>query len=304
MTLQWLGDQGRDLLLGADHWLTQPLFTVGHTTFSAAGIVKLLLFFGLLVWSARLLRRTLVNRVFPRARVDVGTSEAIASIIFYVVLTLGTLVGMQASGIDLSTLTVLLGAVGVGVGFGLQTIASNFISGLIILFEQPIRVGDRIQLGDLDGRVVRIRARATEIVTNDEIYVIVPNSEFISQRVVNWSHGEDRIRIPVPVGVAYGSDLELVGEALLEAALSVEAVLRDPPPAVRLKAFGDSAIEFEVLGWTRELLQARGEFVSRVNYAVHTALKQRGIEIPFPQRDLHVRSSVPLPVVIRQDGDR
>jgi len=303
MSLQWVSDQGQSLLLEAHRWLTEPLFSVGDTSFSAAGLVKLVLFFGCLAWIARLVRRTLVSRIFPRARLDVGTSEAIGSIVFYVLLLLGSLVGLQASGIDLSTLTVLLGAVGVGVGFGLQTIAANFISGLIILFEQPIRVGDRIQLGDLDGRVDRIRARATEIVTNDDIYVIVPNSEFISQRVINWSHGEDRIRIPVPVGVAYGSDIDRVREVLLEAAMGVDAVLRDPPPVVRLKAFGDSAIEFEVLGWTRELLQARGEFISRVNYAVHDALKKNGIEIPFPQRDLHLKTSVPLPVLLRRsDG--
>ena len=304
MTLQWIGAQGKEMFLEASGWLMQPLFTVGNTSITAAGLFKLLLFFAILTWAARMLRRALVRRILPRARLDVGTSEAIASIVSYAVLSLGALVGLQVSGIDLSTLTVVLGAVGVGIGFGLQTIASNFISGLIILFEQPIRVGDRIQLGDLDGRVVHIRARATEIVTNDDIYVIVPNSEFISQRVINWSHGEDRIRIPVPVGVAYGSDPDRVREALLEAAMSVDAVLRDPPPMVRLKAFGDSAIEFEVLGWTRELLQARGEFISRVNFAVHVALRKYGIEIPFPQRDLHLKSSVPLPVIIRQDGDR
>lgn len=303
MNLDGIDARIREPLLDAYRWLTEPLFTVGDAAFSAAGLLKLLVYFAILVWVARLLRRALAKRVFPRAHLDVGTSEAIAGITFYVVVTLGTLVGLQVSGIDLSTLTVLLGAIGVGLGFGLQTIVSNFISGLIILFEQPIRVGDRVQLGDLDGRVSRIGARATEIVTNDEICVIVPNSEIISQRVINWSHGEDRIRIPVPIGVAYDSDVEQVRSALLEAALSVDAVLQEPPPIVRLKAFGDSAIEFEVLGWTRELLQARGEFISRVNFAIHAALKKHGIAIPFPQRDLHVKSSSPLPVVIR-DADR
>lgn len=296
-----MGVQIREPLLEAHRWLTEPLFTVGDASFSAAGLAKLLIYFAILVWGSRLLRRVLATRVFPRARLDVGTSEAVAGLTFYVVLTLGTLVGLQVSGIDLSTLTVLLGAIGVGVGFGLQTIASNFIAGLIILFEQPIRVGDHIQLGDLDGRVVRIGGRATEIVTNDEIYVIIPNADLVSQRVINWSHGEDRIRIPVPIGVAYGSDVEQVRAVLLEAAKSVDAVLPEPPPIVRLKAFGDSAIEFEVLGWTRELLQTRGEFISRVNFAIHAALKKHGIKIPFAQRDLHVKSSAPLPVVIRDD---
>ena len=297
--VEWMNDTVRDGISVAYRWLTEPLFSVGDTLFSAAGILKLLLFLILLAGFARFMRHALADRILPRARVDIGPANAIAGIIFYVLVTLGTLVGFQVSGIDLSTLTVLLGAVGVGIGFGLQTIASNFISGLIILFEQPIRVGDRIQIGNLNGRVVRIRARATDIVTNDEIYVIVPNQELINQQVINWSQGENRIRIPVPIGVAYGSDVEQVRLVLMEAVRTVEGVLTDPPPIVRLKGFGDSAIEFEVLGWTSDLLQAPGEFISRVNFTVCAALKRHGIEIPFPQRDLHLRSSVPLPVVIQ-----
>lgn len=272
-------------------WLTTPLFTIGKESFSAANLLKLSLFLVLLVWASRALRRVLTRRVFPRTQVDPATALAVSSLIFYTFLFLGLLVGLQAAGIDLSTLTVLFGALGVGIGFGLQTIASNFVSGLIILFERPIRIGDRIQVGDLHGRVARIRARATEVVTNDGISVIVPNSEFVSQRVVNWSHGDDKIRIRVPVGVSYGSDPERVRQALLEAAGSVEAVLKDPPPRVRLKGFGASAIEFELLGWTRELLHARGEFVSRVNFAIHAALKRHGIEIPYPQRVVHLRTA-------------
>lgn len=283
-------------------WFTEPLFSVGNSSFSASGLVKLLLFLIVITWLARWLRRTLVNRIFPRAKIDVGTAHAIANILSYLLITLGLLVALQASGIDLSTLTVLFGAIGVGVGFGLQTIASNFISGLIILFEQPIRVGDRIQVGDLDGRVIRIRGRATEILTNEEIAVIVPNSEFISRQVINWSLGSNQIRISVPVGVSYGSDVEKVREALLEAAASVDAVLKDPKPTVRLKAFGDSAIEFEVLGWTREMLHAPREFVSRMNFAIHASLKRHGIEIPFPQRDLHLRTAVPLPFIAEGFG--
>jgi len=292
-------DAARGGISMARGWLTDPLFSVGDVAFSAAGILKLLFFLVVLVWVAHLVRRALAERILPRARLDVGPANAIAGIIFYVFVTLGTLITFQVSGIDLSTLTVLLGAVGVGIGFGLQTIASNFISGLIILFEQPIRVGDRIQVGTLNGRVARIRARATDIVTNDDIYVIVPNQDFINQQVINWSQGENRIRISVPIGVAYGSDVEQVRDVLLETAPTVDGILPEPPPIVRLKGFGDSAIEFEILGWTSDLLQAPGEFISRVNFAVCAALKRNGIEIPFPQRDLHLRSTVPLPVVVQ-----
>ncbi len=289
MNLDWFALEEGTWYARLYEWLTAPLFSIGKESFSAANVLKLVLFLMLLAWAARALRRILVRRVFPRTQVDPATALAISSLIFYGFLSLGILVGLQAAGIDLSTLTVLFGALGVGIGFGLQTIASNFVSGLIILFERPIRIGDRIQVGDLHGRVVRIRARATEVVTNDGISVIVPNSEFVSQRVVNWSHGDDKIRIRVPVGVSYGSDPERVRQALLEAAGSVDAVLKDPPPRVRLKEFGDSAIEFELLGWTTELLHARGEFVSRVNFAIHAALERHGIEIPFPQRVVHLR---------------
>lgn len=289
MSLDWFALEEGTWYARLYQWVTAPLFTVGKESFSAANLLKLLLFLVLLVWAARALRRILTRRVFPRTQVDPATALAISSLIFYGFLSLGMLVGLQAAGIDLSTLTVLFGALGVGIGFGLQTIASNFVSGLIILFERPIRIGDRIQVGDLHGRVVRIRARATEVVTNDGISVIVPNSEFVSQRVVNWSHGDDKIRIRVPVGVSYESDPERVRQALLEAAGSVDAVLEDPPPRVRFKGFGDSAMEFELLGWTTELLHARGEFVSRVNFAIHEALRRHGIEIPFPQRVVHLR---------------
>jgi len=276
-------------------WLTEPLFTIGNASFSASGLIKLFIFLALLGLSTHYLRQALLRRVFPRARIDPGTAYAIGNLATYLFIAIGLLVGLQAAGIDLSTLTVLFGAIGVGVGFGIQTIASNFISGLIILFEQPIRVGDRIQVGDLDGRVIRIRARATEVLTNSEISVLVPNSEFISQRVINWSLGSDKIRMSVPIRVAYGSDVEKVRTALLEAAASVDVVLEDPPPSVRLKAFADSGIEFELLCWTREMLQSPRAFTSRMNFAIHATLKSHDLEIPFPQREVRFRGGDAAP---------
>lgn len=270
-------------------WLSEPILTVGDASFSAATVLKLAVYLALLTWFAHLIRRLLIRRVFPRIGMDVGPSYALASIAFYVIISLGLFVGLQTSGIDLSSLTIVLGALGVGVGFGLQAIASNFVSGLIILFERPVQVGDRIQIGSLDGRVTRIRMRATEIVTNDSIAVIVPNSEFVTQQVINWSRGGDTIRISVPVGVAYGSDVDTVRTALLEAAASVPEALKEPPPAVRLTAFGDSAIGFELLAWTRDLLHRRGEFTSLLNYAIVSSFRRHGIAIPFPQREVRLR---------------
>jgi small-conductance mechanosensitive channel len=287
-------EQWMDWAIG---WMTSPIFTVGEAAFSVASVAKFLVFLALVFWLSRLTRRLLEQRALPRLGLETGISHALANIAAYTVVAIGLMVGLQASGINMGALTVLFGAVGVGIGFGLQTIASNFISGLILLIERPIQVGDRIQRADQDGRGGRINIRATEVITNDDIAVIVPNSDFISQQVINWSHGGDSIRSKVPIGEDYGSDIHKVKQALLEAAAAVDVVLKHPGPRVRLKGFGDSSIDFELLGWTSEMLHRRGEFISRVNFAIHDALAQHGIVIPFPQRDLHLKSSVPLPVV-------
>lgn len=272
-------------------WWSEPLFTVGEQAFSPLGVAKLLAFFILVAWTSRLLRLWLSRRALQRFGVEPGAAFAIANLTSYAFAVLGFMIGLQTAGVDLSSLAVILGALGVGIGFGLQTIASNFVSGLILLFERPIQVGDRIQLEQLHGRVVRIRARATEVLTNDNISVIVPNSEFVSQRVINWSRGGASMRVRVPVGVDYGSDVDLVQRALLEAAASVEAVLKEPAPSVRLKRFGESSLDFELLVWTSELLQRRGECESRVHFAILASLLRHGIGIPFPQRDVHLRSA-------------
>jgi small-conductance mechanosensitive channel len=285
-----------DRAAGSLAWLTQPLFTLGDAAVSTATLLKLLLLVAGVVLLGRLVRRLLSRRVFPRLRVEPGSAYALAKVTNYAVVALGLLVALQTIGLDVSTLTVLFGALGIGVGFGLQPIASNFVSGLIILLERPIQVNDHVEIGKLHGRVVRIRMRSTEILTNDQIAVVIPNNDLTSQPIINWSRGEDFLRQRVSVGVAYGSDPAQVRAALLEAARSVPAALQDPPPSVRLEAFGDSAMRFTLLACTRELLHRRGEFTSRLNFAVHDALKRHGITIPFPQRDLHLKTAVPLSV--------
>jgi small-conductance mechanosensitive channel len=176
------------------------------------------------------------------------------------------------------------------VGFGLQNIAGNFISGLIILFERPIKLGDRIEVGAVEGDVVRIGSRSTTVVTNDNIAIIIPNSKFITENVVNWSHTGENVRFRIPVSVAYGSDVRRVEKVLLEVAAENPDVLREPAPAVRFAEFGDSGLAFELRAWTTALLHRRGKLVSDLNFAIYDKFKQHGIEIPFPQRDLHIRS--------------
>jgi small-conductance mechanosensitive channel len=238
--------------------------------------------------------------------VDRGLAYALSNIVFYLLITLGLFVSLEATGVDLSSITVLFGALGIGVGFSLQSIVSNLVSGLILLLERPIQVGDHIEMGKLHGTVTRIRMRATEVLTNDNIAVIVPNNELTGQQVINWSRGGDTMRVRIPIGVAHDSDVKQVVRALMEAADNTGEMLKHPAPHVRLTGFGDSSLNFELLGWTRELLHRRGLLISKVNYAIHDALKKHGISIPYPQRDLHLRSAIPLsvaePSIERREG--
>jgi small-conductance mechanosensitive channel len=207
----------------------------------------------------------------------------------YAVWVVGIFIALEFLGIDLTALTVVAGALGVGIGFGLQSVVSNFVSGLVLLMEQPIRIRDRVTVENVEGNVADIHFRSTTIVTNDNISIIVPNSQFINQTVINWSHGDPRIRIHVPVGVAYGSDVELVTNTLQEVAAQTEGVLSQPAPEVRFNEFGDSSLNFELLVWSDNPpghLQLR----SRLNYAIDAAFRRNDIQIPFPQRDVHVKS--------------
>jgi len=206
---------------------------------------------------------------------------------------LGIIIAVQSIGLNLTSLAVVFGLLSVGIGFGLQNVASNFISGLIILFERPIEIGDRITVGDVWGDVVNINLRATLILTIDNIAIIVPNSEFISSRVTNWSYRDSKVRVHIPVGVAYGSDVQLVTNSLLEVARNNAEVMKDPAPEVWFTQFGDSSLKFELLVWTLDP-KRRPEVISDLNKSIDAIFRKNKIEIPFPQRDIHIRTSVPL----------
>lgn len=270
--------------------LNYQLFQLGGTSFTVILLLLLIAGLVLIFVLSKYLQRLVAQHLLKRTRLDVGAREAVGTMVRYIAVILGFLILLPTAGIDLSVLAVVAGAVGIGVGFGLQTIADNFISGIIIMFERPIKVGDRIEVGDVHGQVTAIKARATTVLTNDNISVIVPNSRFISENVVNWTHSGELVRFRVEVGVAYGSDVNLVNRVLLDAARKCPDVLADPEPTVRLKEFGDSALVFELLVWSSTLVQRRGKLLSDVNYLVHEALLANDIVIPFPQRDLHLRS--------------
>lgn len=184
------------------------------------------------------------------------------------------------------------GAVGIGVGFGLQNVVSNFLAGVIIMFERPIKIGDRIVVGEVEGNVVEIGARGTTVLNNDHIAVIVPNSRFITEDVINWKYNDDKVRFRIPVSVAYGSDARQVERALLELAAANADVLADPPPAVRFIAFGDDGLLFELRAWSTSLVDRKGLLISQLNFAIYERFQREGIEFPFPQRDLHLKSGV------------
>jgi potassium-dependent mechanosensitive channel len=235
-------------------------------------------------------RRFLEKRVLPRFHhIDAGLRYTLLRILHYTIMILATLWAIKLGfSIDLTGVAVVLGFLSVGVGFGLQYIASDLASGFILLFERPLRVGDRLRMGDFEGRVDSIRLRSTTLITNDDVTVIVPNSELVRSKVVNWSYC-NRVRIRVSAGAAYGSDVRKVTDALMEAGRSVEHVLKDPPPKVYLASFGDSSVNFELLAWI-DRPHDHQQIRSDINYQIERVFREQEIEMPFPQRDLRLRS--------------
>ncbi|MDQ6625037.1 MAG: mechanosensitive ion channel [Verrucomicrobiota bacterium] len=241
-------------------------------------------------WLSSRTKRFLFTNLLANSGLNRSLQYALSQIISNVVLVVGVILVLENTGINLGALAVFAGAVGVGVGVGLQGIASNFISGLIILAERPITIGDRVEVGTTAGQVQRIGARSTVIVTNDNISIIVPNRKFIDETVTNWTYGDPRVRFRVPVGVAYGSDVEKVCAALIAAGREHPKALQEPGPSVFLKQFGDSSIDFELIVWCSEMSHRPARFKSDLNFLIERHLREAGIEIPFPQRDVYIRS--------------
>ena len=284
------------LFSGAWGWLQTPLFTVGESDITAFGIMLAILILIITMVVSRLLRSYVERYQSRNPSVSQSTLQSISFIMHYVLIVLGVLLAFVSLGFNLSSLALIAGALGVGVGFGLQTIISNFLSGIIIFFEKSLKVGDYIELGrsDLTGVVREIRVRSTLITTNDNIDILVPNSEFVSGRVTNWTLREASRRLRIPFGVAYGTDKEVVKKAGLEAAAEVSFTLPDTPgrrTQVWLVGFGDSSLDFELVVWiNRKAVFKPAAVYAAYNWAIHTALAKYQIEIPFPQRDLYLKS--------------
>jgi small-conductance mechanosensitive channel len=231
----------------------------------------------------------LLEEVFPKRQVEPGVGLSISKLIQYSLILVGFLLALAALGVTLTNITILGGAIGVGIGFGLQAIVNNFASGIILLFERPIRVGDMIQLVDLPCTVKKIGLRATVVTSRDDADIVIPNSDLITNQVTNWTLSERRMRLRIPLGVAYGSDVPLVMRILKEVAGGNLSVLSNPASSVLFLGFGDSSLNFELRVWIKDFLD-RFRIQSELIQAIDSRFRSEGVEIPFPQRDLHVRS--------------
>ena len=261
-------------------FLNTGIFGSAFTPFKLLTIITLT---AILIWVTRRVTRWFVASILTRRGVDVGMGEALGAIVRYVVITLGALVILQSAGIDLTSLNVFVGAIGVGLGFGLQNITSNFFSGLILLFERPIRIGDRVEIGGAVGEVREIGARATTIVTDESVAVIVPNSQFVSERVTNFSRPDKLTAYTLPFHVSHSSDPELVRHALLTAAAGHSDVLSDPEPEVEFVEAGLAGLRFQLQVWSTKHVRTAGRLKSELNFEVWRQLAAAGIAIRPPR---------------------
>lgn len=264
---------------------TKPIPGISISLLQIFLLIALLFF---VFWISSKTKRFLFNNLLVNSGLDRSLQYAISQIVANVILVVGIFIVLQNTGIHLEALTVFAGAIGVGVGFGLQNITSNFISGLVILAERPISIGDRVQVAGVTGQVRKIRARSTVVVSNDNIAVIVPNQKFIDSPVTNWTWGDPKVRFRIPASVAYGSDIELVCKTLLEVAAENPQALKEPAPSVYFVSF-DTAFNFELTVWSDEMSHRPSRFKSDLNFAIEKKFRERGIEISNPQLDIHVR---------------
>ncbi len=260
---------------------------------SALAVLQAALVIWIATWCSRVVNLVLEQRVYPRTKLDAGVRYTLKQTLHYCILGLGLVLSLEALGAGLDGLKWFAGFAGIGIGFGMQNIVQNFISGLILLYERPVRVGDVVEVSGIFGTVQRITVRSTIVRQRSNVDVIVPNSTMISENVVNWTLDTQKSRIEVKMGVAYGCDVQHVKRIFLEAAKEHKMVLRRPEPNVLFVEFGDSSLNFTLMVWVVEPIRIR-DIQSDLLFMCHRKLGEAGIQIPFPQRDLHVRSSIPV----------
>jgi small-conductance mechanosensitive channel len=268
--------------------LSTPLFELGNSSISMASLFVVLLILTVFYIISKIIERA-VRNVLKNKSIDPGIKGSIERFSRYLTVTIGAFVALDTIGISLTSIAAVGAVLMVGIGFGLQNIAQNFISGIIILLERPIKQGDIVVVGGVSGRIRDIRVRSTVIETRDDVAIIVPNSLFIAEQVINDSFSGHKIRRTLKVGVAYGSDIEKVTNILMKIANEHEQILEDSGPKVFFMNFGDSSLDFELRFWVSELWTT-DVILSDLRYAIDREFRNGNIEIPFPQRDLHIKS--------------
>jgi small-conductance mechanosensitive channel/competence protein ComGC len=277
---------------------TTPFIPIGNNSYSLLNFLILICLLIGAFLGANTLANILRLRVLNLTQISREVQEAIAIFVKYTLIFIASIVILQVWGFNLSSLTILASGISVAIGFGFQNIAKNFGSGLVLLFERPIKVGDFVEVNQYMGIVEHIGPRSTIIRTLDQISIIVPNSRFLEEEVINWSHSNSISRVRLPLGVSYNCDVNLVKTILLQVAQESTDVLKEPPPLVLFKGFGDHAINFELLVWIEDPSK-QGIVKSDLFFALESSLKQHNIEIPFPQQDLHFRSgNIPIQLSI------
>lgn len=275
------------IIVGCYRVLNYPI-PIGEVRFRLLGLVYAFLILLVTYATSRLWRHILYDRIMARSGLEKGLQESITTISVYLLWAFGILIGLHAIGIGTTSIAVALGALGIGLGFGLQNIFNNFISGIILLFERPIQVGEVIEINGIWGTVSKINVRSTVVQTFDNASLIIPNSEFVSNQVVNWSFKDVRVRRSIGVGVAYGSNVELVRDTLLEIADANKQVLKYPRQDVLFTDFGDSSLNFQLRFWAT--IETFYQIETQIRFEIDRLFKERKIEIPFPQHDVHIRS--------------
>ena len=269
--------------------ISSPLFQLSGNNISVFSLIAAVCIFYIAVRISKYSEK-LVHKALKDKDIDPGVKGSIERFSRYLTLLLGAFITLDTLGISLSSLAALGAVLMVGVGFGLQNITQNFIAGLILLFERPIKKGDLVEVGGTVGRVLDIQARSTIIQTRDDITIIVPNSQFISEQVVNESFTGEKVRLHIKIGVAYGSDVDKVKEVLLKVADENQRVIKNPHPSVLFDNFGDSSLDFTLLVWVRDLW-IEDLIRSDIRFAIDREFRKEDICIPFPQRDLHLKTS-------------
>jgi small-conductance mechanosensitive channel len=291
-----------DLMEPTVRLLDSVALSLGQVRISALAIVKSVLSLAVLLWAAIFTSHVFEQRINRVTELTPSVRVLLAKLLKIVLTVVAILMALSTLGIDLTAFAIFGGAVGVGLGLGLQRIVANLISGVILLLDRSIKPGDTITIGGTYGWIESLGARYASVRTRDGTEHLIPNEELITQRVENWSHTDQLVRLRTPVGISYRSDVHEAIALCVEAAIGVERVLADPPPVCLLTGFGDSSVNLELRFWITDPHNGRANVTSQVLLRIWDKFHEHGIEIPYPQRDIHLRSPDAIAVEVRQSG--